>query len=101
MPAGSHLTVSVTGGERRRPALALDGHAEPFRALDAASFQADRDLTAGGRLAVRRGGRELAGWDLTVIADQPPVVAWAEPPGPRAAQPADPAALAARRTITA
>ena len=80
VPAGSHLTVSVTGGGGE-PSLSLAGHAEPFRALDAASFQADRDLVAGGRLEVRRHGRDLAVWDLTVVADQPPSAAWAEPPG--------------------
>lgn len=79
-PAGSHFTASVTGGSGT-PTLALDGHAGTFNALDANSFQADRDLTQGGRLAIRRDGRELAGWDLTVVADQPPHVAWTEPPG--------------------
>ena len=56
--------------------------AAPFQALDRDSFQADVDLAAGGRLAVRRGGREIAGWDLTVVADAAPVVFWPQPPGP-------------------
>ena len=79
-PAGSHLTISVTGSGSA-PSLALNGHGAPFRALDASSFQADLDLTAGGHLAVRDGGGELAGWDLTVVADRPPTAAWTEPPG--------------------
>ena len=82
VPSGSHLTASLTGGEGAPPTLALNGRAEPFRALDAASFQGDLDLTGGGRLAVRRGGRELAGWDLSVLANRSPSIAWAEPPGP-------------------
>jgi uncharacterized protein (TIGR02302 family) len=81
VPAGSHLTVSVTGS-RAAPVLALNDKTLPFRALDAASYQADLDLTAGGRLAVRRDGDQMAGWDLTVVAPQPPIAAWAEPPGP-------------------
>jgi len=80
VPAGSHLTVSLTGGSGQ-PGLALGGHVEPFRTLDAASFQADRDLTASGRVAVRRRGRDVAAWDLTVVPDQPPTAAWSEPPG--------------------
>ena len=80
VPAGSHLTVSVTGGSGT-PSLSLDSHGMAFRALDKGSFQADSDLTQGGRLAVRRNGRELAGWDLAVVVDRPPSVAWAEPPG--------------------
>ena len=78
-PAGSHLTINVTGSDNA-PSLALNGHATPFRALDASSFQADLDLTAGGRLAVRHGGSEMAGWDLTVVADRPPTATWTEPP---------------------
>jgi uncharacterized protein (TIGR02302 family) len=87
VPAGGHLTVSVTGGTEA-PTLQADSQSVPFRALDATSFQADRDLTAGGRLTVRRDGEELAAWDLTVIADRPPTVAWADPPGqsPRSLQ---------------
>jgi uncharacterized protein (TIGR02302 family) len=80
VPAGARLTVSVTGGDGT-PNLMLDGRSEPFRALDKASFQIDRDLTEGGHLTVRRNGHELAAWDLTVIADQPPTAEWSEPPG--------------------
>jgi len=80
VPAGSHLTISLTGASNT-PVLALAGVSEPFRALDKTSYQADRDLTQGGRLTVRRDGRELAGWDLAVVADQPPTAAWTEPPG--------------------
>jgi uncharacterized protein (TIGR02302 family) len=79
VPAGARLTVSVTGGSAT-PILSLDGHSDPFRALDKTSFQADRDLTEGGRLTVRRDGRQLAAWDLAVVADQPPTAEWSEDP---------------------
>lgn len=79
-PAGSHLTVNVTGG-LGTPRLSLDGKSEPFRALDTASFQTDQTLTQGGHITVRRNGDELANWDLVVVADQSPLVAWTEPPG--------------------
>ena len=80
VPASSHLTVSITGGTGR-PTLLLNGHPDPFNPLDATSFQVDRDLSSGGRLAVRRNGREVAGWDLTVVADAPPTAEWTDPPG--------------------
>lgn len=80
MPAGSRFTASVTGGSGT-PSLMLDGRPAAFNALDTNSFQADRELTQGGRLGIRREGREIAAWDLTVLADQAPRVAWAEPPG--------------------
>ena len=81
MPAGSHLTVNVTGGSGV-PSLTLAGASRSFEALDRESFQADVDLAAGGRLAVRRGGRDIAGWNLTVVADAAPMVFWPLPPGP-------------------
>ncbi|MBL6458264.1 DUF4175 family protein [Belnapia sp. T6] len=81
VPAGSRLQVSVTGGGATPPELVTDSAATPFRALDAASFAAEQVLDAGMRLAVRRGGTELARWALSVQADAPPAVAFAEPPG--------------------
>ncbi len=80
VPADSHLTISLTGGAGQ-PTLSLADKSNPFKALDKESYQADRDLTAGGRLAIMRQGRELAAWDLTVIPDHPPVVSFPEPPG--------------------
>ncbi len=80
VPAGSHLTVNVTGGTAE-PSLLLDGHATPFQTLDSSSFQADQDLATGGRLQVRRQGRDIGAWALTVIADRAPEVSFPEPPG--------------------
>jgi len=81
VPAGAHLTLSLSGGSGT-PTVTLAGRTLAFPALEGGGFQADEDLTEGGRLAVRRNGGELAGWDLTVVADAAPVVAWTEPPGP-------------------
>ena len=83
VPAGSHLTVSVTGGSGA-PALALGDDATPFRALDGASWQAERDLATGGRLAVQRRGAVVAAWTLAIVPDQPPTAGFTEPPGPAA-----------------
>ncbi len=80
VPAGSDLTVSLSGG-RGTPLLTLAGRALALQPLDASSFQADADLAGGGRLLVRRGGTPLGAWDLTVIADAAPMVRWPEPPG--------------------
>ena len=80
VPASSHLTVSLTGGDGE-PTLSLADTSAPFKTLDKASYQADQDLTASGRLAIHRQGRELVAWDLTVVPDHPPVVSFPEPPG--------------------
>ena len=80
-PSGSHLTLSITGATSP-PSLTFDGSSESLRALDAASFQADRELQAGGHLVLRQNGRDMVSWNITVIADQPPIATWPEPPGP-------------------
>jgi uncharacterized protein (TIGR02302 family) len=80
VPAGSHLTVNVSGGSTV-PSLSLNDRTAPFHALDHSSFQAEWDLTRGGHLTVNRDGMTMAAWTLTVVADQPPVVAWGDNPG--------------------
>lgn len=80
VPAGAALTVSLTGGTEA-PSVQLGTTDVAVKTLDAASWQADSPVQAG-ILVVRRHGRELGHWALAVRPDQPPVVAWAEPPGP-------------------
>ena len=80
VPAGSHLTVSLSGGSGT-PGLTLAGKALPFVPIEGGGFQADQDLGSGGRLVVRRDAETLAGWDVTVVADTAPIVEWSEPPG--------------------
>ena len=87
VPAASRLTASVTGGSGGVPELGAEGGASKFKALDAGSYQIERPLSVGGHVAIRRGGADLAGWDITVVANQPPTVAWAEPPGPARSDP--------------
>ena len=80
VPAGSHLTVSLTGGTGQ-PVLAMAADTRDFKPLDAASWQAERDVGQGGVLVVTRRGRVQGQWTIAVIPDEPPGVAWAEPPG--------------------
>lgn len=81
VPAGSHFTANVTGGTGGAPSLNLAGQKTEFRALDAGSFQADAMLDQDGALSVSRDGSSLGGWDVKVIPDHLPIVAWAAPPG--------------------
>jgi uncharacterized protein (TIGR02302 family) len=84
IPAGAHLTVSVTGGNGL-PTLALGSEQTEFKPLDTASWQGERTIGASSgatRLSIRRGGGEIAGWALTVLPDKPPTISFAEPPGP-------------------
>ncbi len=81
IPAGSHLTVNLTGGSAA-PSVTYGDETAQFVSLDAASWQAERDIAEEGTLVVRRQGSELGRWTLTVVPDAPPTVAWADPPGP-------------------
>lgn len=80
VPDGSHLTVGLTGAAGA-PVLSLNGATEAFRTLDATSFQIDRDVTEGGSLAVRLGDATLGRWELIIVSDRAPAVAWTSPPG--------------------
>ena len=80
VPAGSRLTVNVSGGSVA-PVLSLNDRTTVFNALDRSSFQTEWDLSRGGHLAVTRDGASLAAWTLTVVVDQPPTVAWGDNPG--------------------
>ena len=84
VPVGSHLTASVTGG-RGDPVLTYEAERTDFTALDARSWQAERELATPGRLVIRRNGQDAAAWSMAIIPDRPPTAAFAEPPGPAVA----------------
>lgn len=83
-PAGSRLTVNVTGLQRA-PALTVADKATPLQRLDATSWQGDTVLAHDG--AIRLSSRvlllapwTLANWSVTLRPDQPPTVAWTAQP---------------------
>jgi hypothetical protein len=79
-PAGSRLTVTVAG-TRKPPVLRRDGSpVAGFRALDTGAYQAETMLAASGPLLLRGNGDRLARWQLEVIPDRPPNVAFVAPP---------------------
>lgn len=80
VPAGSRLVVNISGGHGT-PRLSVDGVDEAFTTLDQHSFQAERDLNSGATIVVNRDGAPLARWTLSVVADEPPTVAWGDNPG--------------------
>jgi len=84
VPAASRLSISVTGGSAAAtapPALDQVTGSTNLTALDATSFQIEQPLTTSGRIAVRRQGHEMAAWDITLLADAPPIVTFPEHPG--------------------
>jgi len=77
--------VNLTGGASV-PDLLVGHDQTPFTSLDQTSFQTERVLARDERVAVVRDGKELAGWEISVIQDKPPMAWWPEPPGPSEAR---------------
>jgi uncharacterized protein (TIGR02302 family) len=79
IPTGSKLLAQVHGGQRV-PSLAIDDRARNFEPVDNQNFQASADLTSGKHLAVTQSGTVLGNWQIDIIPDNPPTIAFAKPP---------------------
>ena len=84
--SGSSLLAQVHGGSAV-PRLAIDGDAADFAALDKQNFRFEATLTSGKLLTLSQGGTVLGRWPIAIIPDNPPTIAFAQPPKatPRAA----------------
>ncbi len=80
VPQGSKLTVSITG-VASRPTLTVAGDAHRMEELGSDSFQAISSLVRSGHLSLAAGWSDLGGWDVTVLPNEPPKLAWTAPPG--------------------
>jgi uncharacterized protein (TIGR02302 family) len=82
VPAGSELAVRVHSADVL-PALTLDprpsGSTSQFRG-GSGEFGAEARLTQDSSVSVREAGHLLGRWRIKTIADNPPVIAFAEPP---------------------
>ncbi len=79
VPTGSKFLARVHGG-RGAPALRLDDDEVVFERADPSTHRLEYTIERGKRLAVVQDGAELAAWPLTVVSDEAPSVAFAEPP---------------------
>ena len=79
VPAGSHLLAELQGG-RGTASLELAGVKQNFQSLDAASQRIETTITAGGDLIIHQGWRRVATWELEVIPDHAPTIAFAVTP---------------------
>jgi uncharacterized protein (TIGR02302 family) len=75
VPAGSRLHM-VFSGSANPPELRLGGAAHPFARMDAQSHALELPLTEGGALVLKRDGRDVVQWSLTLTPDTPPRVTW-------------------------
>ncbi|MDW8313407.1 MAG: DUF4175 family protein [Rhodovarius sp.] len=79
-PAGSRLSVSVSGRGGTAPQLLFPGGTLPLQMLDARSFAVEAELLTGGQIRLMREGRPLVEWSLSLRADTPPLAVFPEPP---------------------
>jgi len=79
LPIGTNVLAILQGGSDV-PDLMLGQAATPFAAVEPGTYQVKAEVRAGDRLAVTRGGIEIAGWPLTIIPDRPPAIAFMTPP---------------------
>ncbi len=81
VPSGSALLAQVHGGGTV-PRLAIDDAASDFAALDKQNFRFEATLTGGKLLTLSQGGTVLGRWPIAIIPDNPPTIAFAQPPKP-------------------
>ena len=79
IPTGSKLLAQVHGGQAV-PRLAIDEESRDFDAVDKQNFRAAATLTSGKQLAVTQAGAALGNWQIEIIPDNPPKIAFAKPP---------------------
>jgi uncharacterized protein (TIGR02302 family) len=79
VPIGSTLLAQVHGG-RNPPRLKVDAASSDFSKLDDTDFKGTATITAGRHLAVEQDGRTLGAWNIAVVPDHPPSIAFAKPP---------------------
>ena len=82
VPAGSELAVRVHSADVL-PSLTLDprsGGATPQFQGSSGEYAANAKLTRDTGVDIRDAGHLLGRWQIKTIADQPPVIAFAQPP---------------------
>ena len=80
VPAGSMLTAQVSGGAGV-PELVRGERRTAFEAVDDANARIETAVDSGGPLVVEQRRRVLGAWTVELVADAPPTIAFAAPPG--------------------
>lgn len=79
VPTGSTLLAQVHGGSAA-PRLTIDRESKDFAAVDKHNFRIQASLATGKSLSVTQGGSTLGHWPIAIIPDNPPTIAFAQPP---------------------
>ena len=79
VPAGSILTAQVQG-KGELPALALGAATTPFEKIDQSYSRVVQKIDKSGKLAIVAGEHTLGAWQIAIIPDMKPAIAFASPP---------------------
>lgn len=79
IPTGSKLLAQVHGGEGQ-PALVIDGQRTAFQTVDPINHRLELELTQGSSLAIEQDGKVLQSWQITIVPDRAPDIAFASDP---------------------
>lgn len=79
VPAGSILTAQIQGASDR-PRLVLGEEKVPFERVDAGYSKVVKKITTAGHLSVMAGDHALGNWQITLLDDETPKIAFANPP---------------------
>jgi uncharacterized protein (TIGR02302 family) len=79
IPVNSALLAQVEGG-RKVPVLESGGPDQPFAETAKGIYKLEARITAGDRLTVRQGRDKLGDWPIKVVPDNPPEIAFKQPP---------------------
>ncbi|MDE0060892.1 MAG: TIGR02302 family protein [Defluviicoccus sp.] len=80
VPAGSVLTARLANAPDGAE-LVLGESRKPFERVDSGNASITAPIVETGRLAIEGGGRVLGDWQIEVVPDRPPSIAFAKPPG--------------------
>ena len=82
VPEGSTLNLRVHGAGHA-PGLSLDGANDERNEFAGANgeYSATMVVRTGAQVRVRSGGHAIGEWTISAIADKPPTIAFASPPG--------------------
>ena len=85
VPAGSEVLAKVSGGGGP-PVLDLDGRAIPFAMVEPEVYELRAPVDSARRMAIGQPDRELGVWELDIVPDMAPTVAFeGRPAGTRRA----------------
>ncbi len=79
IPAGSSVLARLHGG-RGTPRLEMGDDTAKFEKVDKADYEGHLTIAKGDRLSIRQGGRTLASWPLSIVADRAPEVGFLNAP---------------------